>query len=158
MSLSVGPPSPGRSDLYLEGPTKTMVQDFAQAAREVSPIRRIVVPVEGADREFIVQEHAVTLAAALGVPVHALHIRSALDVAPDVFAWIEKEADQWGVDLESRSLDGDDAAAEILLELEPLDLVVIGSSRIGSKFKLGSVAEQLIRHAPCPVQVVRLPA
>ncbi len=134
------------------------MQDVAQAAHEVSPIGRIVVPVEGADREFIVQEHAVTLAAALGIPVHAVHVRAALDAHDDVFAWVQKEADQWGVPLDCRSVDGEDAATEILLELQPLDLVVIGSSHAGSKYRLGSVAETLIRHAPCPVQVVRLPA
>ncbi len=134
------------------------MQDVTQAAREVSPIGRIIVPVEGSDREFIVQEHAVTLAAALGIPVHAVHVRSALDPRQDLFAWIEKEADQWSVDLECRSVDGEDAAEEILQELKPLDLVIIGSSRAGSKYRLGSVADALIRRAPCPVQVVRLPA
>ncbi len=135
-----------------------MAQDVAQAAHEVSPIRRIVVPVEGSDREFIVQEHAVALAAALGVPVHAFHVRPVVGGSDDVFAWLEKEADNWGVDLSSGSVDGDDPASEIVAELEPLDLVVIGSSHMGSKYRLGSVAEHLIRRAPCPVQVVRLPA
>lgn len=135
-----------------------MAQQSTQAEREAAPIRRIVVPVEGSDREFLAQEHAVTLAAALDVPVHAVHVRSPVGDHGDVFAWLQKEAEQWGVSLDCRSMDGSDAGAEIVLELQPLDLVVIGSSHAGSKYHLGSVAEHLIRHAPCPVQVVRLPA
>lgn len=134
------------------------MQDVTQAAREVSPISRIVVPVEGTDREYIVQEHAITLASALGIPVHAVHIRAPVGAHNDVFVWMQKHAKEWGVDFDGQSLDGEDAAAEIVLELQPLDLVIIGSSHAGTKYRLGSVAEYLIRHAPCPVQVVRLPA
>jgi len=41
----------------------------------------------------------------------------------------------------------------------PADLVVIGShGRRGvERFLLGSVSEAVVRHAPCSVQVVRIP-
>jgi nucleotide-binding universal stress UspA family protein len=44
-------------------------------------------------------------------------------------------------------------------EREPADLIVIGShGDTGiARIPLGSVAERVVRHAPCPVLVVRLP-
>jgi nucleotide-binding universal stress UspA family protein len=44
-------------------------------------------------------------------------------------------------------------------EREPADLIVIGSHGDSAitRIPLGSVAERVVRHAPCPVLVVRLP-
>lgn len=128
------------------------------AANEQSPIRRIVIPVQGTDREFLAQEHAISLASALGVPLAAVHVRNGSDDrSDDVFAWVRKHATAWGVALEERALMGEDPAQVLTDELDPLDLVVIGSRRLGGRYHVGSVADRLIRDAPCPVQVVRLP-
>ena len=64
------------------------------------------------------------------------------------------------VTVEIRAVMGD-PCWEICLaaEREPADLIVIGShGRTGfMHLYLGSVAERVVRHAPCPVLVVRLP-
>ncbi len=130
-----------------------------QAPDEVKPIRRIVVPVEGSDREYLVQEHAVLMAAALGVGIHAVHVRSGSeDRDDDMFAWLNKEAAQFDVDVDTAILDGEDPAEVLIEELAPLDLAIIGSARISGRFHISSVAERLVHDAPCPVQIIRLPA
>lgn len=129
----------------------------AHPAREGLPVRRVVVPVEGSDREYLVQEHAVALAGALEVPLTAVHVQSATDGRNDVFAWLEKQAQGWGVELQTLTLQGQEPAAVLADELDAMDLVVIGSRRLGGRYHVGSVADRLIRDAPCPVQVVRLP-
>lgn len=65
-----------------------------------------------------------------------------------------------GVTVETRVVVGE-AVWEIcqVATHEPADLIVMGShGRTGlSHVFLGSVAERVVRHAPCPVLVVRLP-
>lgn len=127
------------------------------AANEVRPVTRIVVPVAGTDREFLVQEHAVFMASALEVPMLAVHVNDPTELRnDDLFAWISKHCDTWNVELETHSLDGQDPAEILVEELEPMDLVIIGSEKMGGRYHFGSIAEALVAHAPCPVQVVRL--
>jgi nucleotide-binding universal stress UspA family protein len=56
-------------------------------------------------------------------------------------------------------LEGGDPATEIARAAQewPADIIVMGSHGRGgiSRVLLGSVAEQVVRHAPCPVLVVR---
>lgn len=135
-----------------------MAQDQNTATEgALSPIQRVIVPVAGTDREFIAQVHGVSLAEALGVPLAAIHVTSEPDtVSDDAFSYLEQRAKEHGVACELLVQRGLDAADVILDELGATDLVVIGSSLLGGKYHFGSVAEALIRKAPCPVQVVRL--
>lgn len=124
------------------------------------PADRLVIPVEGTDREFEVQQWAVELAAALAIPMHALHVSrgNEEEVHEDHFSYLERTCGKWDVELETRIASRDDVAAEILDELGPRDLVVIGTRRLAesSDYHVGSVAGELVRNAPCPVQIVRL--
>jgi nucleotide-binding universal stress UspA family protein len=64
------------------------------------------------------------------------------------------------VPIESRAMLGDPFAVIChVAEEEQADLIVLGShGRTGlSHVFLGSVAERVVRHAPCPVLVARLP-
>jgi nucleotide-binding universal stress UspA family protein len=131
----------------------------AKSVRDaVSPVARIVVPVQGSDREYQAQTWGVQLAASLGCPLRAVHVASALG-ADDriVFRFLRKQAREWGVPLETTVISSGDPAEEVLAELRANDLVVIGTRQLGGRYHLGSLAEQLIRRAPCPVQVLRLP-
>lgn len=122
-----------------------------------APVRRIVVPVSGTDREFLAQEHAVLFADALGVPLTAVKVSLAPDEeSPDTFMFLEKLADRRGVPFEGIILAGTDAVEVILSELDPLDLTIIGSERIGDRHHVGGFAERLLHDAPGAVQVVRL--
>lgn len=137
-----------------------MAQAKATApAERTFPVRRIVVPVGGTDREFLAQEHAVLMASALDAPIAAVHVRADPEDAPaDLFTYLREHAERWGVPLEEHVFVGNDVASILEEELEPLDLVVVGTRKMGSRFHVGSVAEHVVRHAPCPVQVVRLDA
>lgn len=44
-------------------------------------------------------------------------------------------------------------------EKENIDLIIIGSRGLGksSRFKMGSVASKVVKHAPCSVYVVKMP-
>ncbi len=120
---------------------------------------RIVVPVAGTDREFLAQQWAVELAAALGAPVRALHVAPAVgERMQGVFAFLDAECRKWGVKLSARSIAAEDVVEEVIAELNPRDLVVIGTRRLAAspQYHVGSVAAELIRRAPCPVQVLRL--
>lgn len=120
-------------------------------------VERIVVPIEGSDREYLAQTWAVELAASLGLSIRAVHVRTGLEPEPGgLFAYIREEGAKWDVPVETAILDGTDAASEILAELTSRDLVVVGTQRLAGKYEVGSVARELVRHSPCPVQLVRL--
>lgn len=115
------------------------------------------MPVEGTDREFLAQEWAVELAAALEVPVRAVHVAPhAGTTAPDVFSYLQNQCKKWGVACRTTVVHGSDVAQELSDELTPRDLVVVGTRKLASHYHVGSVAGELVRKAPCPVQVVRL--
>lgn len=123
----------------------------------VPPVARAVVPVGGSDREFLAQETALRMASFLEAPILALHVQEVGEVLDDaMFAYLVATGRGWNVPIDVRIVRGLDAAEEILDELGPQDLVVIGTQRLGGKYHLHSVAEALVRQAPCSVQVVRL--
>jgi nucleotide-binding universal stress UspA family protein len=61
-----------------------------------------------------------------------------------------------GVSIEAELVEGEPARV-LLAAAQDADLLVIGSSRHGTVASviLGAVAEQCVRHAPCPVVIVR---
>lgn len=122
------------------------------------PAERIVIPVEGTDREYEAQQWAVELAAALGTPVYALHVSAGDEdiERQDHFSFLEKLSEKWDVELEAVSISSNDVVTELVEELQPRDLVVIGTRKLSGQYHVGSVAGALVRKAPCPVQIVRL--
>lgn len=120
-------------------------------------VDRIVIPVEGSDHEFFAQQWAVEMARELRVHVQAVHVNPIGSTHGDVFGYLKQEADRWHVPLVTLQLEGDDVVEELLPELGPRDLVVIGTRHMASDFHLGSVAASLVKRAPCPVQILRIP-
>ncbi len=121
------------------------------------PVSRVVIPVGGDDEEYLAQEQAVLFAAALDVPVRALHVTDDLEsVSEALFGFLRQQGERWGVQLDTVVVPGADVPAVLLAEIDALDLVVIGTRRLGSRFHLGSIAERLVNESPGPVQVVRL--
>lgn len=119
-------------------------------------VDRVVVPIEGGSEELIVHQWAVGMADALGARLHAVHISTdGLDPPEDVFSYINRLADEHKVEVDTAIVNAKTVVDELVQELGPTDLVVIGTRILGTVAE-GSVTEDLIQRAPCPVQVIRI--
>lgn len=141
--------------------------------------RRILIPTDGSEGVKPAVRKAIDLAAALGSEVLGLYVvdSAAFAALPGDFGWgtirtafaeqadaalgfVEEAARERGVPSARRVTEGHPAAEIVRVAEEwPADLVVMGTlGRTGlAHLLLGSVAERVIRHAPCPVLVVRAP-
>lgn len=144
-------------------------------------IKRILLPTDFSPCSTQATKYAFHLAAQLGAELHLLHVIEDLRaVVPDYYYG----AVEWPKDLleqmETGALQGLEKLVEahgdaqqrpvlavrqgrpreaivLYAEEHKMDLVVIGShgrSGVG-RFLMGSVAERVVRHAPCPVLTVR---
>jgi nucleotide-binding universal stress UspA family protein len=138
--------------------------------------RNILIAVDSAPVAAHAAEIGSALARALGAGVALIHaIDPALTAAPDV--GLAAAALQAAAEAEGRRLlagfrerlalpptalefiqVGEPASAIVKAAREwPADIIVIGSRALGGvrRALLGSVADAVMRHAPCPVLVVR---
>lgn len=131
-------------------------------------IKKILVPMDGSPSSLAALTQALTLAEDVGASIDVLHVNAAVSAAKSVEEESERdmesaiaEAAKWlGDRLSRHSEDGDpirkilEAAAE-----QKADLIVMGThGRVGRLHALiGSVAEAVVRSAPCPVLTVRHP-
>ena len=138
---------------------------------------RIIVPVDGSEVAKKAAKKALALAQSTGVKVVAMHVIN-IDLyvyqteivypteipLPDL---IQKEGHsyldeivtlgkQMGITVSKKLVEGH-PAEEIIKEAKEDDLIVMGSKgRTGlDRLLLGSVAENVARHAPCPVMIVK---
>jgi len=144
-------------------------------------MKKILVPVDFSEHSARVVKAAAELSAESKVPMSVVHVHQPLDFGlPDGFmsympmqlnellAALQKQLDKTKDDaraagahsVDSRLLQGA-VASEIvaLAKQEGYDLIVIGThGRTGiSHALLGSVAERVVRTAPCPVLSLRMP-
>jgi nucleotide-binding universal stress UspA family protein len=141
-------------------------------------IRHILVPTDFSDGSTCAFETAVAMALDSGAKLTLFHVNHVpTTVFPDVILPLSPEIqrdlehsvqlilDQWceraraaGVDADTRTVFGA-TPNEICIAAEQLaaDLIVIGTHGRGglSHALLGSVAEKVVRKAPCPVLTVR---
>jgi len=114
----------------------------------------------------IILLHAAQLFTSLGYP-ESVYLLDLKKMEEEILADAEKRLQEFvakkgssPVVVETRAMTGD-PFWEIcqVAETAPADLIVMGShGRTGlAHVLLGSVAERVVRHAPCPVLVVRLP-
>jgi nucleotide-binding universal stress UspA family protein len=137
------------------------------------PIRTILQPTDFSDASAAAFRLACSLARDHGSRIIAVHV-VALPVAPAEVGWVVPEPEGYReelmVKLQSlrptapevpvayRLADGDPAAEIVRLAQEtPCDLIVMGThGRTGlARLVLGSVAEEVLRKAPCPVVTVK---
>ena len=144
-------------------------------------IRRILFPTDFSERAEAAWEYAQTVASAFNAEIHLLHVlqepvtmlpESALAVAPPAVNMPElMEAAEQGLDrisqstsnsVTNRSVVSGPPAEEIVRYARDagVDLIVLGThGRTGlAHVLLGSVAEKIVRKAPCPVLTVRPPS
>lgn len=139
---------------------------------------RILVPVDGSEVAKKAATKALAIAKSTEIEVLALHVIHIPGI-PTLYAYptglpyqplhdllsregrsyleeIEKLGKEMGVNVSMKLVDGH-PAEEILKEAKEDDLIVIGSKGRTAldRLLLGSVAENVVRHAPCPVMIVR---
>ncbi len=141
--------------------------------------RRILIPTDGSDGVKPAVRKGIGLARLLGGEVLGLYVIDSAGFAtiPGEFQWealrsafqdqaraalgfLDATARDAGVTASTRVSEGHPSAEIIRAAAEwPADLIVMGTlGRSGiAHLLLGSVAERVIRHAPCPVMVVRAP-
>ena len=148
----------------------------------MSTIQRMLVPVDFSDASRAALRQAATLAKALSARVDILHVwEPAPNVTPVQLGWMAGDANAFCGSLEAdlrervhamadEELGEAAEGAEVLVEagyvahsiLERLEnqaygMVIMGThGRRGlSHLVLGSVAERIVRAAPCPVLTIR---
>ncbi|HEX5057762.1 MAG TPA: universal stress protein [Kofleriaceae bacterium] len=134
----------------------------------MNTLQSILVPVDGSSASLSALDHAVTLARDYGARVEVFHIMPVEDsLTEEARAEVQKAMDS-AVQRAKREL-GDrlamiqhtgDPLVEIVRQAQQdhVDLIVMGThGRIGRLHELlgGSVAEGVVRNAPCPVLTVR---
>ncbi|HIJ00464.1 MAG: hypothetical protein PWQ88_873 [Candidatus Methanomethylophilaceae archaeon] len=137
--------------------------------------KKILIPTDGSDYTRPAVKKGLMLAKALGSKVTALYIMDQtafinipMDAATlNIYSLLEQEGkeaveyvknmgDEMGVDVEVQ-IDEGSPSKKITDASKDYDLIVMGTlGRTGvSKLLMGSVAEKVVRHANCPVMVVR---
>ena len=149
----------------------------ARPGSDATSFAHILCPIDFSDSSRHAVERAAQLAAPSGAGLTLLHVIELPVTAAgepfgvDFLEGIEQGSgrvlDEWASDLKSRvavpvateiRVGSPGMQALALLDHDPtFDLVVIGShGRTGlGRVLLGSVAEKIVRHAPCPVLVAR---
>ncbi len=138
--------------------------------------KRILIPTDGSEHSRLAVRKGVSLAKLVGGSVTALYVvnHSSFVGIPedslivDVYSLLRKEADgvlsfikdlgeEHDVPVETLVEEGI-PSEEILRAAKDHDLIIMGTLGLSglSKLLLGSTAEKVIRHAPCPVMVVRM--
>ncbi|NOZ59372.1 MAG: universal stress protein [Euryarchaeota archaeon] len=137
-------------------------------------ISRILLATDGSAFSELAGEYAIFLARKLGAELTALHVlklepprrltpeeveEEKARAAVHIFRQLERLAGEAGVRLRKEVLISRDVAEAIIEEVRfgRYELLVVGSlGKTGlRRLLLGSVSERLVRHAPCPVLVVR---
>lgn len=139
------------------------------------PVKRILVPLDGALGSESIVPHAVALARAYGAPLELLHVAAETGVEADdskLRSWIGREKKRMdarfdeieqsapGLAFARVSVEGD--AAERILEraeTEPSSVIAMANhGRTGiSRWIFGSVCEKILQAARCPVLIARHP-
>ncbi len=140
-------------------------------------IKKILIATDGSEYTKSAIKKGLSLAKMLGAEVTGVYVVdirdfSGIDLEDMEYAYVNMlrdngdeileelrdEADKMGVQIRTVKREGI-PADEIVkaAEEDDADLIVIGSFGQSAleKLLLGSVAEKVIRHAPCPVLVVR---
>ncbi len=139
--------------------------------------QRILVPTDGSPRGNIATERAIELAKLSGGNLRGIFVvdQASFMGLPAGIEWetltealraegtraleqLEASARAANVPVKTRLLEGH-PVQRIVEEARDTDVIVMGTlGRTGlAHLLLGSVAERVIRHAPCPVLVVRAP-
>lgn len=137
---------------------------------------KIVLAVDGSDESKLATRHAIEFAEKTGSELHVIHVgllsqwahpdtlspqqyQRLKDEAQKRFEVEVKDIEQAGGRITQSYLRMGRVDSEVIRLSEEIDagLIVIGNRGMGAltRILLGSDAESIVRHAPCPVMVVR---
>jgi len=143
----------------------------------VEEFNRILIPTDGSEYTLAAVKKGLSLAKLVNAEVTAIFVvdESAFSGIPadsmitDVYSILDNEGqtaidtvvkmgERMGVVVSGRVVHGAPART-IVDEAKDHDIIVMGTlGRSGLEhLLLGSVAEQVVRHAPCPVMLIRMP-
>ncbi|MFO8110402.1 MAG: universal stress protein [Thermoplasmata archaeon] len=137
--------------------------------------KRILIPTDGSKTSEVAVDKGLSLARKIGAKVKVLFVvdkGNFRDIPPDdlittlrghmeskgneMLDEIQEKTDELGVEMEKSLVHGhpDDIIVE---ESKDFDLIVIGThDRSGlSRLLIGSVTERVVKHALCPVMVIK---
>lgn len=128
-------------------------------------VQSILVPLDGSPPSIAALAHALALASDYDARIDVLHVlppsqplgpAAQLDADRAVDAAVESARAAIGARLTRRTISGDPLRA-IVEAAHGFDLIVMGTHGWSGRLHalLGSVAEGVIRNAPCPVLTVR---
>ena len=144
----------------------------------IMKIERILFPTDFSEQSIAALEYASNLAASFGAILHIVYVNDLRDIVaksaytyPSFITAADRSAVKAelecivptiaGVVCEHHFVEGEPSARICALaESEHIDLIVMSShGRTGlSRVMMGSVAENVLRHAACPVLIVRQPS
>ena len=123
---------------------------------------RILVPTDFSPLSALALEHAMALAALCRASIHLMHVEADaigdIDDADTRLMGLASRCHTERIAVTSQVCGGQPAAAILQAAADrAVDLIVLGThGRRGvAHLMLGSVAEQVVRSAPCPVLTVR---
>jgi universal stress protein A len=176
--MNIRTTNPGRAGRNGERAITTCATTTSGKSRMISPelkIRNILVPLDFSDASEKALEYAVPFARLCGAQITLLYVSDA-QLSCNEFGYlpIEETAVEWAAqkrlqDIASRVVPSDllgntevrrgapfDQVVAVAKELDA-DLIIVNThGYTGLKhILLGSTAERIVRHAPCPVLVVR---
>jgi nucleotide-binding universal stress UspA family protein len=151
--------------------TETTVNDNTSAIK----IRKILVPIDGSEFSLHAARYAIKLAKDENAQIICIHVisRTVLEyVPPQSREDLRKKAESWINTIKdlAKTSSISEIKTEILMDVhsvvesivdyatrENIDLMVIGTrGRTGlKKFLMGSIANDVVRHAHCPILLVR---
>src|SRR5215216_2004573 len=169
------PDDPGHVTIYKKGDERK-----GGDAMSIFPTKKVLVALDGSEESTLAAKTAADIAEKTGSELHVVHVRNApMYIDPstervrrlaDVEEAVRREAQEF---LDSQVKQIQDAGgtvarahirlgtpvAEIVNLADGIEagLIVMGSRGMGGirRLLLGSVSDGVVRHAHCPVQVVR---
>lgn len=169
----------GAAELALDSPIPVMLLRMHEPARAaVSPIRRVLVPLDGSARAAQALPLAGTLARLLGTPVQFIMVIDPVRVLPPAYAYDPeaqgniitdlRETAHWALKQAERQLEQDGVAVTSTLlygpvstciqaAIEPDDLLVMTTHGTGraAATRLGSVAAKMVSRVTTPLVIMR---
>jgi nucleotide-binding universal stress UspA family protein len=125
-------------------------------------IETVLLATDASPASVAAEDHAVELAARLGARLLVLSVVTGTTAVRDerqlAIESIVQRSRAAGADAQGMTWDGEAGESIVdVAEAESADLIVVGTHERGAvgRLFLGSVSDYVVRHARCPVMVVR---